>query len=277
MGWRNLLIIPRKDFCKSLVSALLKYIPIFFLLLVIRILPRTSHKRHIKKDFTPVSHCIFDFDGTLVNTEVIYAQVFEEYLSEHGHHYTPNIHRKILGSTNDNAWRIITSELKLKTPWQTSAKEFRTRCYERLGNCPLLPGVEKLLRHLSDSKIPLAIASSAAEMMFARKSGPHRELFKVFHHVVCGGTDPEVKNSKPSPEVFVVCARRFDDKPNPKDCLAFEDAPNGVVAAISAGMQCVAIPDKQVPREAFRDATLIVNSMEEFAPERFGLPSYVVK
>lgn len=52
----------------------------------------------------------------------------------------------------------------------------------------------------------------------------------------------------------------------------FEDAPNGVTAAIAAGMQVVMIPDENVPVEFRKDAHVVVNSLEEAPLNLFGLP-----
>ena len=54
----------------------------------------------------------------------------------------------------------------------------------------------------------------------------------------------------------------------------FEDAPNGVVGAKAAGMQVIMIPDPTVPEEKRQLATKVLNSLEEFQPDEFGLPKY---
>lgn len=105
------------------------------------------------------------------------------------------------------------------------------------------------------------------------KTTNHKELFSLFGHKVCGSTDPEVKQGKPSPDIFLVAAQRFPDSPNPADCLVFEDAPNGVKAARAAGMQAVMVPDKNVPEEQRLEATVVLDSLVDVRLEDFGLPA----
>lgn len=57
-------------------------------------------------------------------------------------------------------------------------------------------------------------------------------------------------------------------------CLVFEDAPNGVRAACLAGMQSVMVPDKMVAEELTQEATIVIDSLENFQPELFGLPPF---
>lgn len=57
-------------------------------------------------------------------------------------------------------------------------------------------------------------------------------------------------------------------------CLVFEDAPNGVRAACLAGMQSVMVPDSAVAEELRQEATVVIDSLENFQPELFGLPPF---
>lgn len=81
--------------------------------------------------------------------------------------------------------------------------------------CACNAGAERLVKHLSSCQVPLAVATGSNQLEFALKSQSHKPLFALFHHCVLAGTDPEVKQSKPAPDCFLVAAARFPDKPAP--------------------------------------------------------------
>lgn len=79
-----------------------------------------------------------------------------------------------------------------------------------------ISGAERLIRHLHKHGIPIAIATSSSEESVTLKLTNHKELFSLFHHIVMGSSDPEIKRGKPHPDIFLTCASRFQDKPTPE-------------------------------------------------------------
>ena len=168
-----------------------------------------------------------------------------------------------------------------------------------LSVCTNDTGAERILRHFTKNNVPIALATSSTESSYELKTRNSKDVFALFHHRVLGGSDPEVKNGKPSPDIFLVAAKRFTDNPEPASvrwgrirghshflrplqlkfafvfqCLVFEDAPNGVQAAVNAGMQVVMVPDERLPKSFTGKATMVIDSLLDFEPEKFGLPPF---
>ncbi|XVF34217.1 hypothetical protein REPUB_Repub18cG0040100 [Reevesia pubescens] len=140
---------------------------------------------------------------------------------------------------------------------------------------------------------------------FELKTQRHGELFKLMHHIVLGD-DPEIKQGKPSLDVFLAAARRFEGGPiDSQKILVFEDAPVGALAAKNAGMiveihsfaghacvRCVIVvvalkfPSRRNSRsvvmvpdprlDSFHHAMpdQVLSSLSDFNPSEWGLPAF---
>lgn len=234
----------------------------------------TSTASRMASNFRKVSHCIFDMDGLLLDTEKIYERILGDLCKSYNSPYPWATRLRVLGTTEQRCVSIIVNDLKLPCSVDEFLKKFREKQLHELGGAPLLKGAERLVRHLHQHNIPIALATSSGADSVEVKTRHHQELFALFNHKVMGSSDAEVKEGKPAPDIFLVAAKRFPDSPKPDQCLVFEDAPNGVTAGISAGMQVVMVPDPHISEEQRKDATLVLSSLEEFKPELFGLPAF---
>lgn len=75
-------------------------------------------------------------------------------------------------------------------------------------------GAERILRHLKDHNVPIALATSSCQESSDLKTQKWKHIFELFNHKVYGGSDQEVAQGKPSPDIFLIAAKRFPDSPD---------------------------------------------------------------
>lgn len=230
----------------------------------------------MSQNYTKVTHCLFDMDGLLLNTEQLYTKLIQQTIAEFGSTglYTGDIKVTMMGMQSLELSKRIVELFQLNVTPDEYHKKHKELAEQLMPSAELMPGVERLLRHLHKHKVPIALATSSSKDLYDMKTIKHTEIFDLFDHKVYGSSDPEVVRGKPSPDIFIIAARRFSDQPDPKQCLVFEDAPNGVRAAKAANCQCVMVPEDYVPADMREEATLVIDSLEDFRPELFGLPPF---
>lgn len=207
----------------------------------------------------PVSHVIFDLDGVLLDTEPLYTQATQRVVAPFGKSYGWDIKKHCMGRAERISAGIILEQLGLDLSVDAYMALRREHLRQLFPTAPGIPGAQELVAALQSAQIPLAIATSSISEFWHLKTDAHPWIQEI--SVVVRGDDPELRAAKPAPDIFLLAARRLGAEP--RDCLVFEDAPAGVEAARSAGMQVVALVDPHLDRELFREATLVIQSYEE--------------
>lgn len=223
------------------------------------------------KCYSKVTHIIFDLDGTILDTESICESIYSDLTAKYGKTIPTSLTFKYQGSPVGIALRTLTNELELPVSFEELYAELQVLTTLRFGEVKLMKGAEQLIRHFHFNNIPMAIATSSEPKSAKLKISNFPDLFKLFHHIVTSG---DILNGKPAPDIFLLAAKKFPDRPKPNSCLVFEDAYNGVKGARAANMQCIMTPDKRLPMNKRDEATLVLNSLVDFQPELFGLPPF---
>ncbi|KAK9275820.1 hypothetical protein L1049_023091 [Liquidambar formosana] len=224
----------------------------------------------------PISHVIFDMDGLLLDTEKFYTEVQEIILARYNKTFDWDLKAKMMGKKAIESARIFVEETGISD--SLTAEDFLVEREEMLKNLfptsELMPGANRLVKHLHASKIPICVATGSHRRHFELKTQRHGEIFSLMHHVVLGD-DPEVKQGKPSPDIFLAAAKRFEGGPiDPCKILVFEDAPLGVLAAKNAGMSVAMVPDPRLDSSFHEVANQVLSSLLDFNPNDWGLPPF---
>jgi HAD superfamily hydrolase (TIGR01509 family) len=187
---------------------------------------------------------LFDMDGTLLDSERIYREVFIAAALLHGHDIAPR-YDCFIGLTNADCHALLR-EWHPGIDYARVSAEARRMWYERCPGdaVPLKEGVHAALDRLDALRLPRAVATStvAARAHAKLEACGVRARFAA----VVGGY--EVRAGKPAPDIYLEAARRIGA--DPRRCLAIEDSPTGFAAARAAGCVTVMIPDLLAPPEA---------------------------
>lgn len=214
---------------------------------------------------------IFDMDGTLIDSEPLYLAVESGICERYGKDIRPLL-PDLLGRTARDC-AVLTLE-RLGITELTVDDYLAEREAALLAIMPtvqLLPGVDRLVRHLHAAGVPIAVATSSPGDLLAAKASRHGPFFALFGAVVHADL---VAAGKPAPDLFLEAARRLGV--SPVGCVAVEDAPAGVVSAKAAGMVAVALPNEAVGRHAYAaaGADVYLDRIDEIPLEQLGLPAW---
>jgi len=218
-----------------------------------------------------ISCLIYDMDGLLLDTEGIYTEVTQQIVGEYGKVFDWSVKEKIIGRRAVQAAEIIVESLDLPITPQDYLDSRKNVLLEKFKDTAALPGAKEMTTHFFKLGIPQALATSSSSPMFEAKFEKHKKWFSQFTQIV-RGDDPELKEGKPAPDIFLLAANRVGV--DPAECLVFEDAPTGTEAALAAGMSVVVVPDPNMDHCHYKNASQIISSLKDFDPEYWGLPKF---
>jgi HAD superfamily hydrolase (TIGR01509 family) len=202
---------------------------------------------------------IYDMDGLLIDSMLHWMDLDREHFGRYGVELTPEIIRQLTGHSGKENAKWIKENILPETNEEEyfSIRQGSFREIYASKTVPL-PGADELIIKLKNKGLKQAIASGAplevVEIVASRFDWKqHLDDLISADHVGDVG--------KPDPAIFLHAAKKLGV--DPKECLVFEDAENGVVAAKRAGMKCIAVPDSRWSFGDFSQADLVVNSLED--------------
>jgi len=211
---------------------------------------------------------IFDMDGLLIDSEPFWRKAEIEAFGEVGIRLTDSDCRETMGYRLNEVVDLWYS----RHPWEgSSLKQVEDRIlalvsHYILENGKPLPGVLETIEDCQSRGLKIAIASSSPMILInsvVRLLNKEKE-FDVLHSA------QHEEYGKPHPAVFISTARMLGVSPH--ECLVLEDSFHGVIAALAAKMEVVAVPDSEMIHDKrFNAATLTISTLEDLSWEKFSL------
>lgn len=218
---------------------------------------------------------VFDLDGTLVETEKLKALSY----ARAAEHLRPDLDEdEVVAAFEDfvglsrqevavglmrrfgleEAARKRMQEFGVEEPWRAYVR-IRLRIYESLLSDPervlavRYPYNLALLSDVRRQGYPTALATQSHREEALRVL----EILGITDQFDAIATREDVEHGKPDPEMHLLVARELGVEPG--ECLAIEDSPTGIEAALSAGTQAIAVTT-DLTRKKFRDSDLLDRS-----------------
>ncbi|MCX5045843.1 HAD family phosphatase [Aldersonia sp. NBC_00410] len=188
---------------------------------------------------THLAAVLWDMDGTLLDSEVLWDDAVYDLSERLGRRLTPAVRETTLGNSMYGALSKVFAYCDVDpTPdaFEESAQWLRTRVGEMFdAGLPWRAGAKDLLRAVRAAGLRAALVTNTERVLTEKALNTlGREYFDA---VVCGD---EVRAGKPEPEPYERAAELLGLDPG--RCLAVEDSPTGTHAAETAGCAVLVVP-----------------------------------
>jgi HAD superfamily hydrolase (TIGR01509 family) len=203
---------------------------------------------------------VFDMDGLLLETEVLWHRAEVRLFERHGAAFTFDDKLTVMGTSAAFTGEFFARRLGLP-PDQAPAliREVAELMHEELqAQVDARPGAVELVKRLRGS-VRLGLASNSPRFLVdaALASAGFEDAFDA----VVSADD--VTNHKPAPDLYLLACERLGVQPS--EALALEDTASGIASAKAAGLTCIAVP--QFAETDVAAADRVIDSLEELLAE----------
>lgn len=207
---------------------------------------------------------IFDMDGVLIDSNAAHFKAFHRIGADLGVQFSDAELQQTFGMHNLQIFPMLLGRALPREQVQALAEQKETyyREFAREELRPI-PGALGLFARLREAGWKLAVGSSgpAANVRLAI------EVLGIGAALDAIVTGDDVEHGKPAPDVFLLCLQRLGMAA--AQCVVLEDAPQGVTAALAAGVPAVALTSSR-PAELLRHAQRVVDHLDELGPEQLA-------
>ncbi|MBA4493644.1 HAD family hydrolase [Paenactinomyces guangxiensis] len=208
---------------------------------------------------------IFDFDGTIIDTETAAYETFCEIFQEYRIELPVAKWRTRVGTAHPgfNPYDYLEQCIGKPVDREALMKRKAARHQEKTEQMEVLPGVEKLLAAAKHAGLKLGVASNSPKSWVES----HLDRIRLLSYFDCICTGDQVEEVKPDPALYYLALEKLGISSG--EAIAVEDSPSGALAAKRAGLFCVLVPNPMTAEAEFaEDIDLRLESLADFDLEK---------
>jgi HAD superfamily hydrolase (TIGR01509 family) len=206
---------------------------------------------------------LFDFDGTIIDSETAVFEAYRRLYAEHGHELLLDEWAEGIGTLGGFD---PVAELEARLGREIDRAVLAGRSWEDIaaaGDPGLRPGVRAYVDEARARGIRLGIVSSN-DRAWVDRHITRLALDDAWDVIVTA--DGDEARAKPSPALYLEALDALATRP--RAAVAVEDSPNGIAAAKAAGVLCVAAPNEITSALDLTAADVVVGSLAELPFDR---------
>ena len=202
---------------------------------------------------------IFDFDGTVIDTETAWYIAFRDAYKEHGVDLTLEMYSLCIGTSLQafNPYEYLVVNLHLPIDLDSFRQSVHERHATLMDAEKMRPGIMDYLNSARAKRLKIALASSS-KLDWVEK---FLEKLQIREYFDCIRTANDVEHVKPDPELYLQTLQCLGVTAD--EAIAIEDSPNGAKAAVAAGVHCVVVPNTITKLLEFERFSQMANSLTE--------------
>lgn len=190
---------------------------------------------------------IFNFGGTVLDTETPRYESFRQAYREHGIELDWSMYSQCIGTGMQlfNPYEYWLGQMKLPVQLDAFRITIRSRYSELVEQEQLRPGVMDALVRAKAMGLKTGLVTSS----FRQQLEPDIQKWGIAPYFDCIRTGDDCARPAPDPELYQQTLRLLGVKP--RQAMAVEDSPAGAAAAMLAGMYTVVVPNATTARMKF--------------------------
>jgi len=203
---------------------------------------------------------IFDFDGTILDSEFPIYRAWNEIFQAHNATLPMALWQQHIGTVSHDfdPCKILEEQIGRRLDREAVNKERRQRFLTLMEQETVKPGVVALIEEAQQAGLRLGVASSGTRDWVE----DNLAKLNLRHHFQVVRTSADVQRVKPDPELYLSALAALEVEP--RHALAIEDSRNGMLAAKRAGMRCLVVPNGMTHAMNFAEADWVVKSLQDF-------------